>query len=307
MSRFVITITPDTAGADDTASSQTTVRVDTSTGQTRITELTVRAADGGGLAPSDLPAVDLELLIRALGTPSAIRALPITESHPDARPDVVDFAEPAPAQAARSASDEAGAGGVVAPQPGPSEVADVVDGATVPGEESAEVEVPAQRGATKRAGRKATGRAAAKRTGGRRAAGAARGGRRAASKAAPATRAEAEPAKATGAKATGAKATRAKATRAKATRAKATRAKAAPATAPRAKAAPAKAASRGRRAAGEEAPRAYRRMPEASEVLGAYAQAGSITALAEHYGVPRHTANGWARRLRGMGYAIGRS
>ena len=48
------------------AVAHTTVRIDTSSGNTLITELTVRAADGTGLAPSDLPAVDLDLLVRAL-------------------------------------------------------------------------------------------------------------------------------------------------------------------------------------------------------------------------------------------------
>ncbi len=47
--------------------------------------------------------------------------------------------------------------------------------------------------------------------------------------------------------------------------------------------------------------RAYRRMPDPSEVLDAYRQVGGTTALARHYGVPRHTATGWLRRLRSMG------
>jgi hypothetical protein len=91
------------------------------------------------------------------------------------------------------------------------------------------------------------------------------------------------------AKAAGTKATAAKATGAKATGAKAT--------------------GGGRKAAvaGQRETRAYRRMPEPGEVLAAYAQAGSITGLAQHYGVPRHTANGWARRLRNQGHSIGRS
>jgi hypothetical protein len=55
------------------------------------------------------------------------------------------------------------------------------------------------------------------------------------------------------------------------------------------------------------AERAYRRMPDASEVLEAYEQVGTITGLAAHYGVPRHTAQGWATRLRRSGYQIGRS
>ncbi len=53
--------------------------------------------------------------------------------------------------------------------------------------------------------------------------------------------------------------------------------------------------------------RAYRRMPEPDEVLAAYQAAGSITGLAEHFDVPRHTAQGWAGRLRRIGYQIGRS
>jgi hypothetical protein len=42
--------------------------------------------------------------------------------------------------------------------------------------------------------------------------------------------------------------------------------------------------------------RAYRRMPE--DFAAIYQQAGSAAAVAEHYQVPRHTANGWIRRLR---------
>jgi hypothetical protein len=47
--------------------------------------------------------------------------------------------------------------------------------------------------------------------------------------------------------------------------------------------------------------RAYRRMPDANDVVAAYRQAGTTSALAEHYGVPRHTAVGWVRRLRREG------
>jgi hypothetical protein len=73
------------------------------------------------------------------------------------------------------------------------------------------------------------------------------------------------------------------------------------------KAAAAKKATRTRAArsdAGRESAngrRAYRRMPEASEVAALYKAAGSATAVAEHYGVPRHTASGWVRRLRSQG------
>jgi hypothetical protein len=44
--------------------------------------------------------------------------------------------------------------------------------------------------------------------------------------------------------------------------------------------------------------RAYRRMPDAEEVKAVYEAAGTVTGVAEHYGVPRHTAKGWIGRLR---------
>lgn len=45
--------------------------------------------------------------------------------------------------------------------------------------------------------------------------------------------------------------------------------------------------------------RAYRRMPE--DLADRYQELSSITALATHYGVPRHTAQGWMNRLRKQG------
>jgi hypothetical protein len=63
---------------------------------------------------------------------------------------------------------------------------------------------------------------------------------------------------------------------------------------------------RSRSGSGEEGGRSYRRMPDAEEVLAAYQQTGTISALAEYYRVPRHTAQGWAGRLRRQGYKIGR-
>jgi hypothetical protein len=47
--------------------------------------------------------------------------------------------------------------------------------------------------------------------------------------------------------------------------------------------------------------RAYRRMPE--DLAAQYRELNSITALAQHYGVPRHTAQGWMNRLRKQGLA----
>jgi hypothetical protein len=52
--------------------------------------------------------------------------------------------------------------------------------------------------------------------------------------------------------------------------------------------------------------RARRRMPDPEQVMDVYNQTGSITAVAGHFEVPRHTVAGWARRLRTMGHAIGR-
>jgi hypothetical protein len=88
---YTITITPN----DDEAGPQTTIRVDTGSGSARITELTVRAVEGGGLSPQQLPAVNLEQLIAALAppAPAAIAATPLpTEESPEpvetAAPDV---------------------------------------------------------------------------------------------------------------------------------------------------------------------------------------------------------------------------
>lgn len=45
--------------------------------------------------------------------------------------------------------------------------------------------------------------------------------------------------------------------------------------------------------------RAYRRTPD--DIVEVFTQAPSATALARHYGVPRHTVQGWLRRLRAEG------
>jgi hypothetical protein len=170
---YTITITP-----NDQTGAQTTIRVDTTSGSARVTELTVRSAGGDGLPPYQLPAVNIEQLIAALSpVQSAIASLPST-----------------PAAAAPAVSAPAGRG----------------------------------RARAKRAGRK-------------------------------------EPAK----KATA----RTRRSRTEQTTARET--------------------AGGRRA--------YRRMPEPEEVAELYRSAGSATAVAEHYGVPRHTASGWVRRLRSQG------
>ena len=65
--------------------------------------------------------------------------------------------------------------------------------------------------------------------------------------------------------------------------------------------------ARATKAPAETEGRAYRRMPPPEEVLAAYEQAGSLSGLAEHYQVPRHTIQGWASRLRREGHQIGRN
>jgi hypothetical protein len=47
--------------------------------------------------------------------------------------------------------------------------------------------------------------------------------------------------------------------------------------------------------------RAYRKAPEIDELEAAYAETGTISGVAEHFGVPVHTAQGWISRLRRKG------
>ena len=47
--------------------------------------------------------------------------------------------------------------------------------------------------------------------------------------------------------------------------------------------------------------RAYRRMPDPAEVKATYLASRTITGVAEHFGVPVHTAQGWVSRLRRKG------
>jgi hypothetical protein len=187
MSGYTVTISP----AGDQAGPQTTIHVDTTTGAARVVELTMRAADGNGLAPQQLPVIDLAGLIAALTPGTTVPAITMAET-------------------------------TVAEAP---------------------VEAPARATRTRR------GRAAAEKPAPRKAA-AARGRRR---------------------------------------RAAATEAAAAEAAATEAAADTVKAG------------RAYRRMPDQDEVVGAWQQSHSATAVAAHFGVPRHTATGWLRRLRGLG------
>ena len=97
MSSYTITITP-----DDTTRASTTLRVDVSDNAARITELLVRAGAAAGLSPQQLPAVDLDLLLRAVtpGTAAAIPAAP-AESLPAPAPRRRRAAKPAEPVAAK--------------------------------------------------------------------------------------------------------------------------------------------------------------------------------------------------------------
>jgi hypothetical protein len=167
---YTITITPN----DDKSGAQTTIRVDTASGSARITELTVRAGEGGGM--TQVPAIDWVRLISALGgsTSGSTASAPAAAAAPTTR----RGRPPASKRAARKA--------------------------------------PAPAKATRRS-RSAQSSDESERTG-----------------------------------------------------------------------------------------RAYRRMPDADEVVAAYQESGGTTALARHYGVPRHTATGWIRRLRRLGLLEGR-
>jgi hypothetical protein len=83
MSSYTITITP-----DDTTRASTTVRVDVSDDSARITEYLVRSGTPNGLVAHQLPAVDLDLLLRAvLPTGKGVRAsvTPAAEEAPRRR------------------------------------------------------------------------------------------------------------------------------------------------------------------------------------------------------------------------------
>jgi hypothetical protein len=214
MDSYTITIAP-----NDDSGNSTTLVVDTSGEQVRITDVHLHAA--AGLAGGTMPTVDFGLLLRAVGTA------------PAGQPSI----DTAPAD-------------VPTPAETPAPSADVAEPA------SGDIEAPGPVAAPRRP--------RAKRT-----------------KAVPPV---AEP-----------KRSRRRRTPDEAPEAAVTtrrrRTAAAPAkSAPRKKAAAATAATR---TAGG---RAYRRMPE--DFRGVYEQTSSPAALAEHYGVPRHTAQGWIRRVK---------
>lgn len=57
------------------------------------------------------------------------------------------------------------------------------------------------------------------------------------------------------------------------------------------------------RIAQTERGRAYRKMPDIGELRATYERLGTVTAVAKHYCVPRHTAQGWMGRLRKLDHS----
>ncbi|PZG01627.1 hypothetical protein C1I99_06290 [Micromonospora deserti] len=209
--------------ADDPSRATTTVRVELNGATARITELVVCAGEGDGLTAGQIPAVDLDLLLKAVtpavGGQQALTVSPAAPAHE--------------APAGVSVHDEEPAAETEADQPvaATTSTADQPATTTPVQSEPTEVVVP------KQASRAKAPSAGATRSRGR---------------------------KATGAKATtaGRKAT--------------------------------KQTAKGEASSGTG--RVYRRSPDDLESV--YQQAGSVAAVADHYDVPRHTAQGWIRTLR---------
>lgn len=231
MDSYTITITPN----DDNGNS-TTLIVDTSGEQVRITDVRLHA--DGGLTGGQMPALDFGLLLKAVN-PSSEAPTPIAAQ-----------AAPAPADV---------------PAPEPALEDDTAAAAEVP---PVTVTAPkprrAKRTATAAPAPEPTARPAARRT------------RAAASTAGKDTT---ETAKRAG---RGSSKARKQATKA-----------AADASTDKAAA----------DASTETGGRAYRRMPE--DFSAVYQQAGTASAIADHYSVPRHTAQGWIRRLKSADTAAG--
>jgi hypothetical protein len=227
---YTITIT-----SNDETAAQTTIRVDTASGSARITELTVRAAEGGGIFPQQLPALNLDQLIAALVPPAPTAIASSDESPTASAESAAASAESAPASAELVPTEPASSESAAVEQA--SAQADVPESAPSPEASDEPVETPQPASVSARGGRSSRAKKAA---------------RTAPAKTAPA--------------------------RSRQTKAERTAATQSP---------------NGRRA--------YRRMPEANELLSAYREVGGTTALARHYGVPRHTATGWLRRLRMQG------
>jgi hypothetical protein len=268
---YTITFTP-----DDTSNASAVVRVDLGANGARITELTVRAGQGDGLVPGELPGFDLGRLMRAIAP--AGPGAPAFELAGPPQPAVAALDAYAPVE-----QPGAPAEGLPADRTATTRAATTRSAAARPGGRGA--------GSRTASGRTASGRTASGRTAsGRAGSGRTTSGRAATGAAKKAT------AKKTTAKSTtaGTAAGRTAAGRTAAGRTAAGRTAAAGA---RSRKATAGAGATGTGTSGTG--RAYRRAPD--DIVAVFTQAPSATALARHYGVPRHTVQGWLRRLRNEG------
>jgi hypothetical protein len=257
VSSYTITIAP-----DDHTRATTTLRVEVTDTAARITELLVRAGEGDGLSAAQLPAVDLDQLLRAV-TPATLTPAVTAGAADNTR-------EPAAARPAEPAVDPA--------------ADDTVEGGRLHAVDEPLIEPfdPPQPVAA------AVGTASPTRRTARKPA-LARGGREATKKKPAAKRATPASTGATRTR-TGGKASRAD----KATVEPASRSARARKTSARKSEAAPPAATGGR---------SYRRAPD--DLAEVYGQAGTAAAVADHYGVPRHTAQSWIRTLRRNGADAG--
>jgi hypothetical protein len=327
---YTITIAP-----DDSSQATTTLRVEVEGAEARITDLHVRASQGAGLTAGQLPAVDLDQLLRAVmpaGGPAAITADRTTavrtpETAPPAEASPV--ARPAPAEAEPVA--EPASATEAAPEPAPPIASTVeLDDAAAPapgratgasgrtgaGTSTARKATARKATARKATARKATARKAASKATARKAASKSAGSKATAPKPATAAKSTARsagtggkaaaPAKSGARKSSGATATRpagrlasAKATAAKSVSPRGSAKGVAAKGSPAAKATARKAGKSLTKTAPSTAngsSRTYRRAPE--DLASVLAQAGGVGAVADHYNVPRHTAQSWVRTLR---------
>lgn len=224
MDSYTITIAP-----NDGSGNTTTLVVDTSGPQIRITDVNLHAANG--LTGGQMPTVDFGLLLRAVANPA-----------PTATPIAATTDEPAPVRAAAAAA-----------APTPTQVA----------EATAASEANPAPAATRRPRRAARATAAD------------RASEQAPRRGTRGARAAANP---------------------KIAPPKAAK-RASGATTATAQKPAAQKPHAGKTAVKETtSARVYRRMPD--DLAAVYQQAGTPAAIAEHYAVPRHTAQGWIRRAK---------
>ncbi|MDZ5447360.1 hypothetical protein U2F26_32430 [Micromonospora sp. 4G57] len=221
MSSYTITI-----AADDPSRATTTLTVELNGTATRITELLVRAGEGDGLTAGLIPAVDLDLLLKAV-TPAVGGQQAITVSPADAAEDA-PAAEGVPVDGEEPVADTEAA----APVTATTSTVDTPAATSPVKSDAAEVAVPQQASRAKAP-----------------AAGATRAGERKAAAGANATSVGRKTRKQT----------------------------------PKGE-------------ASKDKERVYRRSP--GDLESVYQQAGGVAAVADHYNVPRHTAQGWIRTLR---------